>query len=125
MGLNITQLVELAVLTVIHRVPAPLPEIVKAEADWHELAGRGDVRRQMAMVLKRLLDEGDIEVTESAADGFSEVRLSGVEAQMAMDRATEILKTGAALPEDFPIMVQITHLGLGHYKRLAGDYYNA
>jgi hypothetical protein len=125
MGLNITQLVELAVLTVIHRVPAPLTEIIRADADWHELAGRGDIRRQMSTILRRLLDEGDIEVTETAEDGISEVKLVGVEAQMALERAAAGLKPNQESADDVSVMVQITEIGRGHYKRLAGDYYNA
>ena len=85
MGLNLKELVELALLDAVVDGPATLERLLGAGAPWHELTGRGDVRESMAQSMHRMLADEELMVAE--ANGGA--RLVGSEAAMVLQRAAE------------------------------------
>lgn len=108
MTLHLTDLMELAMLTTAMDAPVPLGRLRGCGAQWHELNGRSDLDRQMSTVLRRMLDEGSINVTED------KVQLVGTEAEMALTRSND----------SDSVIVAVTPKGQESYKKLAHRYYN-
>ncbi len=114
MGLDLKELVELALLDAVADGPATLQKLLGAGAPWHEISTRGDVRDTMAQSMHRMLADQELTVIE--ADGGTQ--LVGSEAAMVLQRAAEH-------PEMLvQTEIMITDSGRLHYKRLAHRYYN-
>jgi hypothetical protein len=114
MGLNLKELVELALLDAVADHPVSLEKLLGAGAPWHELSSRGDVKSMMGQTLHRLLAESCFTVAETSGG----TALVGAEAEMALQRAEE--------HPDLLTQVEIavTENGKVAYKKLAHRYYN-
>ncbi len=116
MGLNLKELVELAMLDAVMDKPLTLDHLMGVGGMWHELSGRSDVRSQMAGALSQMLDAGEFTVREIG--GSNHAPLTGGEAAMLFQRAS-------ATPDQLAtVEVTITDTGKAHYKTLAHRYYN-
>lgn len=116
MGLNLKELVEMALLDRVYEEAVSLEEVLQAGAPWHELKDRRDICEMMAHSMHHLLKDEEITVRDSRQNGKI---LAGEEAVMAIRRLSG--ERGASSG----VVVALTDAGKEHYQRLAQRYYNS
>jgi hypothetical protein len=118
MALNLGDLLELSILTSLMDASISLNKLIESSEMWHELNGRGDLKRQMSAVMRRMMDDGRLLVTD-ISNPEQPVELVGVEAQMTLERAASGLR---AVDH---VVVSTTESGKATYMKLARSYYNS
>lgn len=119
MPLALPELIKLAILTKLMDGPTSLPNLLGASEMWHELKGRVDLRLQLTIALREMLESDMLTVIENHADGPES--LTGVDAQMAIERAANGLSpTGS----EATVEISTTPRAEESYRTLANGYYN-